>query len=398
MMVVFYFLAALSIWFGIQSLLNGIRYAAYVRREMSRALPEFQPFVSVIAPGRGLEQGLRENLQALLEQDYPRYEVLFVFDRADDPAIQVVGHGSSRMARTIIAGSATESGQKVHNLRMAVTEVDPQSEVLVFVDTDARPGPDWLKCLVAPLTDETLGASTGYRWFIPTKGGIASRLRGVWNASVASALGSDTTKNFCWGGSTAIRRSTFTKLDVSERWRGTVSDDFTITRVLKEAKLPIHFTPHCLVASVGDCDLKELFEFTTRQIKITRVYASNLWLPLLLGSALFALVFFGGLILLILQILKILSPTFLLPLVLLIIFGLGATKSFIRWRAIKISLDSYHEALNRDLFAHIFLWPFASLLYLYNAIIAGFSQRITWRGITYELKSPTEAVIISRDR
>lgn len=397
MMVVFYFLAALSIWFGIQSLLNGIRYAAYVRRESSRALPEFQPFVSVIAPGRGLEQGLRENLQTLLEQDYPRYEVLFVFDRADDPATQIIGHGSSRMARTIIAGPATDSGQKVHNLRVAVTEVDPQSEVLVFVDTDARPAKDWLTHLVAPLADETIGASTGYRWFIPSRGGIASRLRGVWNASVASALGSDTGKNFCWGGSTAIRRSTFAKLDVSKRWRGTVSDDFTITRVLKEAKLPIHFTPHCLVASVGDCDFKELFEFTTRQIKITRVYASNLWLPLLLGSALFVLVFFGGLILLILQILKILSPTIVLPLALIVIFTLGATKSFIRWRAITIPLHHYRSSLNRDMLAHVFLWPFASLLYLYNAIIAGFSQRVTWRGITYELKSPTEAVIISRD-
>ena len=394
-MVLFYFLAALSIWFGIQSLLNGIRYAAYVRREMSRALPEFTPFVSVIAPGRGLEPGLSDNLRTLLTQDYPRYEVLFVFDTADDPAIEVVSelsHGFARMARTIIAGSATDSGQKVHNLRVAVGEVDPQSEVLVFVDTDARPADDWLKHLVAPLADETLGASTGYRWFVPSRGGIASRLRGVWNASVASALGSDTTKNFCWGGSTAIRRSVFDRLAVSERWRGTVSDDFTITRVLKEAKLPIHFTPHCLVASVGDCDFKELFEFTTRQIKITRVYASHLWLPLLLGSALFAIVLFGGVILL------ILSPSIVLLLALIIIFTLGATKSFIRWRAINIPLTEYRSALGRDVLAHIFLWPFASLLYLYNAIVAGFSQRITWRGITYELKSPTEAVIISRDR
>jgi len=46
---------------------------------------------------------------------------------------------------------------------------------------------------------------------------------------------------------------------------------------------------------------------------------------------------------------------------------------------------------------HVLLWPFASLLYLYNAIVAGLSRRITWRGITYELPSPTEAVIISRD-
>ena len=395
-MVVYYFLAVLSCWFGLQSLLSGIRYAGYVRRETRRPLPDFQPFVSVIAPCRGLEPGLADNLRPLLTQNYPRYEVLFVFDALDDPAIKMVDQlkaSATVPARTIIAGPATDSGQKVHNLRVAVNEVDPQTEVLVFVDTDARPTQNWLRQLVAPLADETLGASTGYRWFIPERGGITSRLRSVWNASVASALARDTTKNFCWGGSTAIRRQTFTRLNVAESWRGSVSDDFTITHILKQAKLPIHFTPNCLVASVGDCDFRELLEFTTRQIKITRVYASHLWLPLLLGSSLFAIAFFGGLILLILQILKILSTTVLLPLMLLLIFGLGATKSFIRFRAVSTILQTSH----RDLLAHVFLWPIASLLYLYNAILAGFSRRIKWRGITYELKSPTEAVIISRD-
>ena len=38
----------------------------------------------------------------------------------------------------------------------------------------------------------------------------------------------------------------------------------------------------------------------------------------------------------------------------------------------------------------------ASALYLVNALTAAFSRRIKWRGITYELKSPSEAVIISR--
>src|SRR5690349_1329055 len=395
-MYLYYFLAAISCWLGLQSLLSGLRYAAYVRRETSRPLPKFEPFVSVVAPGRGLELGLADNLRPLLNQDYQQYEVLFAFDAPDDPAIEIVDELKSSTTvptRTVIAGPATDSGQKVHNLRVAVNEVDPQSEVLVFVDTDARPTKNWLRQLVAPLADKTIGASTGYRWFIPKRGGLSSHLRGVWNASVASALGSDTGKNFCWGGSTAIRRTTFTGLNVSERWRGTVSDDFTLTHVLKEAKLPIHFTPNCLVASVGDCDFRELLEFTTRQIKITRVYASHLWLPLLLGSSLFAIAFFGGLILLTLQILKILSPTVFLPLILLVIFVLGATKSFIRFRAVSTVL----KTSNLDLVAHIFLWPFASLLYLYNAIVAGFSRRIKWRGITYELKSPTEAVIISRD-
>jgi len=386
-MVVYYFLALVACWIGIKSLMGGFRFAAYVRRETSRAWQDFQPFVSVIAPCRGLEPGLADNLRPLLEQDYPRYEVLFVFDRVDDPAARLVSHGSSQIGRTIIAGPATDSGQKVHNLRVAAAQVDPESEVLVFVDTDARPAKDWLRKLVAPLADETLGASSGYRWFVPEKGGIASRLRGVWNASIASALGGDTAKNFCWGGSTAIRRSTFEQLNVSDRWRGTVSDDFTITRVLKEAKLPIHFTPNCLVSSVGDCGWRELFEFTTRQIKITRVYASHLWLPLLLGSSLFVLAFFGGLLLI--GVYPRSSAAYIFT---LIIFTLGAAKSFIRFRAV----SSVLQTDRRDLVAHVLLWPFASLLYLYNCIVAGFSRRIEWRGITYELKSPSEAVIISR--
>lgn len=386
-MYLYYFLAAVSCWFGIQSLLGGFRFAAYVKGETSRSSPDFHPFASVIVPGRGLEPGLPQNLGTLLTQDYPAYEVLFVFDREDDPAIEVVDQlikSSSVSAKIIIAGPATDSGQKVHNLRVAASEIDPKSEVLVFVDTDARPERQWLRHLVAPLADETLGASSGYRWFVPLKGGIASQLRSVWNASIASALGSDTTKNFCWGGSTAIRRTIFERLKVSERWRGTVSDDFALTRILREANLPIHFTPNCLVPSFGDCDFRELLEFTTRQIKITRVYAQHLWLPLLLGSSLFTIVFFGGFILL------ILSKSILLAVVLAVLFALGATKSIIRWRAIRITL-------RRDLAAHILLWPFASLLYLYNAIVAGFSRRIKWRGITYELKSPTEAVIISRE-
>jgi len=68
-------------------------------------------------------------------------------------------------------------------------------------------------------------------------------------------------------------------------------------------------------------------------------------------------------------------------------------KSLLRFRAVSRVL----ETSRRDLLAHILLWPFASLLYLYNAIVAGCSRRINWRGITYELKSPTEAVIISRE-
>ena len=401
-MYLYYFIAALAIWFGLQSLLSGLRYVGYVRRETARPLPDFHPFVSVIAPCRGLEPGLAENIGVLLQQNYPAYELLFVFDRADDPAANLIDDLVTASPpvpiKKIVAGAAIDTGQKVHNLRSAVAQASGKSQVLVFVDTDARPGKEWLHQLVSPLSDEKIGAVTGYRWFVPVEGSFASRLRAVWNASIASALGQDGNKNFCWGGSTAIRRSTFERLNIRERWKGSVSDDFTVTHALHEAKLPIHFTPNCLVPSLGDCNFHELIEFTTRQVKITRVYSPNLWKPLLIGSILFNLVFFGGIALLVVR--SLLGyPAVILSIILCILFLLGTAKSLIRWRVIGIPLRAYRGELRKDLAdlaAHLFLWPLASSLYLYNTVVAGFSRRFRWRGITYELKSPNEAVIISR--
>ena len=138
-MLVFYFFAAIVIWLGILSLRSGFDFAAYVRRETARPLPNFTPFVSVIAPCRGLEDGLRENLSALFQQDYPRYEIILVTDRADDLSLSVIEEarrveaGSVRVSsRIVIAGDAVGCGQKVHNLRVAVSNVDPQSQVLVL--------------------------------------------------------------------------------------------------------------------------------------------------------------------------------------------------------------------------------------------------------------------------
>ncbi len=396
-MYVYYFLAAIQVWFSIQSLRGGFRYSRYVREQTSLTVPDYSPFVSVIAPSRGLDEGLIDNVRVLLEQNYTSYEIIFVFDRADDPAAIEIGKLCGNVTvKTVISGAAIDSGQKVHNLRAAVEQINPDCEVLVFVDTDARPSTHWLRQLVAPLADEQLGASSGYRWFVPSRGGFASRLRSVWNASIASALGGNGFKNFCWGGSTAIRLETFERLDIRERWRGSVSDDFTLTRVLHEAQLPIHFTPNCLVASVGDCSFQELIDFSTRQVKITRVYAPHLWKPLLLGSSLFAIVFFGGWLLLAIRLLLGYDVILLLS-ILLLVFLLGAAKSFVRWQVVRIPLAAYRCQMSRDLFGQLFLWPFASMLYLYNTIAAGFSRRILWRGITYELKSPHEAVIIKRD-
>ncbi|HUE82925.1 MAG TPA: glycosyltransferase family 2 protein [Pyrinomonadaceae bacterium] len=396
-MSVFYFFAGVAILLGALSLRGGFRFAEYVRRELANPCPPFTPFVSLIAPCRGLDHGLRGNLAALFSQDYPKYEIIFVTDRSEDPSISIfkdVSLSETVSSRIVIAGKAIDRGQKVHNLTRAVEVVDLTSSVFVFADTDARPGTDWLSSLVAPLQNDDVGAASGYRWFLAAKGGVAAHLCAVWNASIASALGEAADRNFCWGGATAIRRETFDRLEVTKHWHGTVSDDFTLTRVLQRAKLPIQFVPECLTPSIADLSFRELVEFTTRQLKITRVYAPHLWKIVLIGNLLFTLVFFGGIALVLYR--AVSGQSFLIPLSqLAIIFALGAAKSLVRLRAVRLVLE--REDLKRSLVPHLLLWPFASLLFLYNALAAAFSRRISWRGIVYELNSPTEAVIISRD-
>ncbi len=397
----FYFFALLVLLQSLISLRGGLRYLAFFRQQLEAKRPLYLPFVSVIVPCRGLDQGLRPNLAALFAQHYPAYEIVFVSDRADDSALAVAEELSrafrgETVARTrfVVAGRATTSGQKVHNLLAGLSEADHTSEVFIFVDTDARPRADWLRALVAPLADESVGAATGYRWFLPVRGGFASHLRSVWNASIASALGADMRRNFCWGGSTAIRRATFDRLAMRERWRGTLSDDYALTRALQEAKLPIRFVPACLTASLEDCSAGDLFEFTTRQLKITRVYAPHLWRIVLISNLLFVAVFFGGIALA--SVRAALGLSFAWPLFLVcVIFLLGMWKAFFRLRAVALALDEYHAELRAGLWAHLLLWPLAAALFLYNALAAALSRRIVWRGIGYELISPTETAIIS---
>jgi cellulose synthase/poly-beta-1,6-N-acetylglucosamine synthase-like glycosyltransferase len=397
MTFIFYFFAAILVFLGYKSLRGGINYLNYFKKESVKPESNFTPFCSIIAPCRGLDEDLSENLSTLFQQNYPNYEIVFVVDSDKDKAVSVIEEVSRRdanhaMSNLVVAGKAIESGQKVHNLRQAVLEVSDESKVFVFVDSDARPNEDWLRNLIAPLQDENLGATTGYRWFVSKRGGFSSALLSVWNASIASVLSENTEGNFCWGGSMAIRRGTFEKLRIREKWCGTLSDDFIVTWVMYEANLPIYFVPQCLTASIADCSFTELPEFTTRQIKITRVYAPRMWKASFIGSILFTFTFWTGFALL------FFTPAFhfwLSLTFLVVIFVLGAAKAWLRLKAVKIVLKDYRVELNRQFLPQITLWTLSPILYFYNCFCALLSRKIVWRGIEYELKSPNKTVIIA---
>ena len=88
----------------------------------TKAAPADVPEALVIAPVKGVDPDLAQCASALLHQDYPDYRVVFVAERDDDPACEVVtraiADGPAGRGRLLLAGEAPrDQGQKLHNQR-----------------------------------------------------------------------------------------------------------------------------------------------------------------------------------------------------------------------------------------------------------------------------------------
>ncbi len=378
---------------SLAALRGGIRFSRYINARLNEENTGFEGLVTLVVPCKGVEEGLEENLTAILEQDRDFFEVLFVVGGEDDPAVAVISKLLEKHdnARLIVAGQAQDCGQKVHNLRVAVTSAHGDSRAFVFADSDARPTKKWLVDILSPLNDPAIGCSTGYRWFVQQNGGFATHLRAAWNASIASSLGEGSSGNFCWGGSMAVRKDVFEELRIEKVWQGTVSDDFALTNAIKKSHFLIHFEPKCLTATVGDCSIGELLEFTNRQMRITRIYSKTHFVVSMIGAALFTLTFYLGAALLFwLDGLWFFAAASLIA----GLWLLGASKSFIRLKAIVRCMPLYRPAILGQMVPQLLLWPISAFLFLINDVNALFSNNLRWRGISYELVSDTETRII----
>ena len=178
-------------------------------------------------------------------------------------------------------------------------------------------------------------------------------------------------------------------------WPGTVSDDYALTRAVREAGGHIHFQPRCLVASREDSTLAALLAWTNRQIIITRVYAPHLWRMGLVGYSLYAATMLLGLALLVLP--GIAAPARgAIAGLLGAIQLLGMAKGGLRSRVAREHFPEEAESLARDGGCYWQLAPLVPWVMLYNFLVAGFVRRIEWHGTEYELLSAREVRVVRR--
>jgi ceramide glucosyltransferase len=397
----FYILVVLQIAVGLYSLWDGFEWFQMIRRRLASHAGFYAPVAALICPCKGSEPGLEENLTALTRFDYPNYEIYFSLATSLDPALKVIERvkaASQRPVHIVVAGPPEDCSEKVYNLRRAVEALTENFEVIVFADSDVRLTRGWLGKLVAPLQDPRIGATTAYRWIIPSRsigaGGFASALASAWNAAIATLLGHPR-ENFCWGGGTAIRRKTFENARVLEAWSGAVSDDLTLTHALEAAGKPIVFCPECLAATPYPWTGEGLLEFTNRQILIARVYSPRRWMMGALAhlSYSFTLIFAAWVIL---MTMAAGDPWIQLALIALVIPLLAAMKGALRTVAVSELLPEWKVQINQWSWVWTALAPVVPFLFAWNFIASLLTRRMRWRNIRYELVSPGVTRILKR--
>jgi hypothetical protein len=258
----------------ISSIVQGFRMRGFVRRGMRTAFGAFLPRVVIILPVRGLDPGFEENLRAIVSQSYPRFRILVVADDPSDPAAAraiEIGKAAPRVPMSVAVSEPTNLPGKVNALRSGLAHLATDDEVVVFADSDIRPANDWLRQLLQPLADSTVGVATAFRWYVPPRPTFWSLVRAEWNAVSANVL-FHPLRAFAWGGSCAVRRDDLPRLRLEERWRDVLSDDLILTQAVREAGLRIAYAPAALVPTFEGATRSSCLEWCLRQMTMATLY------------------------------------------------------------------------------------------------------------------------------
>lgn len=362
---------------------------------------EFRGRVALFAPCKGIDEGLEDNLRPLFEQDYDAYELTLIVESADDPAVETISRLMAEYPQTasrlVVAGRATESGQKVHNLRTATANLSSSIAILAFVDSDARPSRHWLRQLVHRLNRPEVGASTGYRWFVPERATLANHLLYSINCNVATLLG-NTPFNLVWGGSWAIRRDVFESTGLHQAWYGTLSDDLVASRVLHRAGMEINFEPACIVASPLNMNFRQLFEFVRRQYVIGRFYVPFWWASAVLVSTASNVALWGGMLLGLWQLLEgHTGAAWLQGAFCATLWLINFERARVRQDLGHICLPQCSHELRSARKSDLWNWPLVGIVNWLGLLSSLLGTTVTWRSICYQLLPGGRIRILNRE-
>ena len=134
--------------------------------------------VSVIICARNEEENLRDFLPAVLEQEYPDFEVVVVNDCSEDGTDNVLA-GFLELYPRLRVSSINKDPKFTHNKKFAqfIGIKAAKNELLLFTDADCKPeSSKWIEKMVSRFEEKT-GFVLGYGGYFTKKGLLNSYIR-----------------------------------------------------------------------------------------------------------------------------------------------------------------------------------------------------------------------------
>jgi ceramide glucosyltransferase len=150
----FYFLSALSL----------ASFISDRRKELKQVpLPPTQlPPVSILKPLKGVDPEIWESFCSHCEQEYPEFQLIFGVSDPADPAVEVVRKLQAKYPNLsielIVCDRVLGANIKVSNLAQMLPAA--RHELLLVNDSDIRVSSDYLRKVITPLADASVGLVT----------------------------------------------------------------------------------------------------------------------------------------------------------------------------------------------------------------------------------------------
>jgi ceramide glucosyltransferase len=245
----------------------------FSRREIEPS--SFTPPLSILKPVRGLDLDAYKNFASFCDQDYPEYEIVFCLGADDDPAVPIIEslrrNFPRQRIRVLFGSGRVAANDKVAKLVRLANEA--AYEHLVINDSDVRVGRDYLRKIVAPLSDPKIGAvtclyvSTGDRTFIDTLQTVG--MLSDFYAGLLVARELDGVK-FALGPTIATTRTRLAAFGGYEAIENRPGDDLLVGQLIAEQGYEVELSRY-VVETVSDYQsMKELLHKRMRWLVVMR--------------------------------------------------------------------------------------------------------------------------------
>lgn len=261
------------------------RFLRRARRETG-AQPPHCPRLTVLKPLRGPGFELAANLETFCRQDYPDYQIVFGVEDPTDPAAEIVRTLKRRFPQrdiTLSVGLEDGSNRKIASLVHMMRHA--RHDVLVLSDADIRVRPDYLRTIVAPLADPTIGLTTCLyrgRAALGLPSVIESLLINTDFLPMVMMAQWVQRFRYAYGASMAFRREALAQIGGFDALRNHLADDYLLGNRIAAAGWRLLLLPYLVETVLDARTMRDVWRHQLRWARTYRVCQPFNWFATLI--------------------------------------------------------------------------------------------------------------------